>query len=406
MPLTPLRVLLLEDNPGDARLLREYFAEAGAIPVELVHVETLAAALEQLRRYPFGIVLSDLNVPDSQGLATFLTMHAQFPNVPVVLLTGLGDDALGMDAVHQGAQDYLVKGQVTSSLLTRALQYAIERHRDKQQLAQYATELRDKNAQLQADLELARQLQLAMLPQQFPRVPANAAAGDSALEFFKFYYPAGTVSGDFFTALPLSDTMVGVFICDVMGHGVRAALVTAMMRALVQDLTPGSRDDPGRLLASINRGLTGILKQTNTTLFATAAYLVADVAQGELRFASAGHPSPLQLHRATGTVETLQGTAKPGPALGLFEDARFTTLTHPLAAGDLLLLFTDGLFEVDAPTGEQYSLPQLAAAVQTHAHLGPAVLLAQVLTEINDFAATRKFVDDVCLIGIEVKRLR
>ncbi len=273
-----------------------------------------------------------------------------------------------------------------------------------ERLVKHATELRHKNEQIEEELKMARELQLALLPQEFPNFPRNVGPRDSALRFFSFYHPTGSVSGDYFDVFPLSDTAVGMFICDVMGHGVRAALVTAMMHAFVQDFNSRA-GDPGALLSEVNRGLTAILKQTGTTLYATAFYLVADVGRGRLLYANAGHPSPLHLHRPAGQVETLRTNGKTGPALGLFKNAIYETCERPLAAGDVLLLFTDGLFEVEGPDDEQYTQERLLAAVRQRIKLGSAELVRDVLDEVKAFSVHKEFDDDVCLIGAEVERV-
>jgi len=104
----------------------------------------------------------------------------------------------------------------------------------------------------------------------------------------------------------------------VMGHGVRSALVTAMLRAMVGDLEMHA-NDPGRFLSEMNRKLAAILKQIKEPLYATAFYLVADVAAGQMRYAKAGHPAPLHLRRQAGVVEPLPSPSHAGAALGLFE---------------------------------------------------------------------------------------
>jgi diguanylate cyclase (GGDEF)-like protein len=125
----PIRVLLIEDNPGDARLIREMFAEAASAPFEAVHEEGLDGALEALRREPCDAVLLDLSLPGSQGLEAFRNLREQMPELPVVVITGRDDEKLAVEAVQRGAQDYLVKGQLTSALLVRSVRYAIERQR-------------------------------------------------------------------------------------------------------------------------------------------------------------------------------------------------------------------------------------------------------------------------------------
>jgi phosphoserine phosphatase RsbU/P len=271
-------------------------------------------------------------------------------------------------------------------------------------LVKQATELRRKNEQIEEEMKMASELQLALLPQEFPSVPRSALPWESALRFFSFYHATGSVSGDYFDVFPLSDSMVGMFICDVMGHGVRAALVTAMMHAFVQDFN-SLAGDPGRLLSEVNRGLTGIFKEAGTMMYTTAFYLVADVGRGRLLYANAGHPSPLQLHRPTGEVDTLRHNGKTGPALGLFSDAAYKTFERPMAAGDLLLLFTDGLFEVEGRNDEQYTQDRLLAAVRSRVNLDSAELVDSVLAEVKEFSVRHEFDDDVCLIGAEVERL-
>jgi serine phosphatase RsbU (regulator of sigma subunit) len=207
----------------------------------------------------------------------------------------------------------------------------------------------------------------------------------------------------------LSDTQVGVFICDVMGHDVRAALVTAMMRALVQDLGAAA-PDPGQLLAQINHNLFSVFKQTGATMYATAFYMVADVARGEIQYASAAHPEPLQVRRHAGLVERLAGNGAPGrtkgPALGLFAEAKFPTHTRKLEAGDLIALYTDGLIEINSSDERQFFTTELLMnAVQRRAQFSTPDLFTGVISEIHQFSGQPDFEDDVCLVGMEVKRL-
>lgn len=120
-------LLLVEDNPGDARLLREMFSDNSSHNAELIHVETINEAEKQLSRRPFDIILLDLGLPDAQGLAAVRRARAAAPHVPLVVLTGLDDESLAAQALQEGAQDYLIKGQIETRGLLRALRYAIER---------------------------------------------------------------------------------------------------------------------------------------------------------------------------------------------------------------------------------------------------------------------------------------
>jgi len=136
MPTKPIRILLVEDNPGDARLIKETLSDAAANQFELACTERLDLALEHVAQHEYDVILLDLTLPDSSGLHTFERMHAQAPTVPTIVLTGLDIETLGIEAMQKGAQDYLIKGQVDTPLLVRSIRYAIERKILENQLLQ------------------------------------------------------------------------------------------------------------------------------------------------------------------------------------------------------------------------------------------------------------------------------
>ncbi|PLZ94702.1 hybrid sensor histidine kinase/response regulator [Fischerella thermalis CCMEE 5198] len=136
MPEQPIKVLLVEDNPGDVRLLQEFLWDVTTAQFELMPVERLDRTLKLLNQESFDVILLDLSLPDSQGLETFITLHGQAPAIPIIVLTGLDDENLALRAMQEGAQDYLVKGQVSGDLLVRCMRYAIERQRIEEALRQ------------------------------------------------------------------------------------------------------------------------------------------------------------------------------------------------------------------------------------------------------------------------------
>jgi two-component system, cell cycle sensor histidine kinase and response regulator CckA len=138
MTTTPIEILLVEDNIGDVRLLQENLKEVNPIQFRLTQVEWLKDALVYLARSKFDIVLLDLSLPDSQGLETFFQIYRQDATIPVIVLTGLDDESLAIEAMQAGVQDYLVKGQVTGDLLIRSIRYAIERKQTEQKLREQA----------------------------------------------------------------------------------------------------------------------------------------------------------------------------------------------------------------------------------------------------------------------------
>jgi signal transduction histidine kinase len=148
-----LNVLLIEDNPGDARLIQLMLDEAAAeIEVALARADRLSAGLEWLHGSPIDVVLLDLSLPDSQGFDTFTRLHDHAPSVPIVVLSGLQDEEMAVRAVHAGAQDYLVKGQVNGHVLVRALRYAVERQRLEQQRVEMDRQQREFFTSISHDL--------------------------------------------------------------------------------------------------------------------------------------------------------------------------------------------------------------------------------------------------------------
>jgi sigma-B regulation protein RsbU (phosphoserine phosphatase) len=269
------------------------------------------------------------------------------------------------------------------------------------ELAQNREELRAKNLQMEDDLKMAREIQLAMLPQQYPVFPIPGRPGESAFRFTDCYLPTGSVGGDFFAVSALSDTQASVFLCDVAGHGARSALVTAMIRALVEELKPLATN-PGEFLTQLNRDLCAILKPAGTPLLTTAFCLVADSRTAVMRYANAGHLKPLHVRRRAGQVVTLaNASGKSQPALGLMDTVAYQSSEVLLSPQDLLVLFTDGLIEVQHPNGEFYTQELLRTAMQQRLDLPAPQLFDQLLAELSRFADGIGFTDDVCLVGMD-----
>jgi PAS domain S-box-containing protein len=174
--ITVLNILLIEDNPGDIRLLQEILREVNTTRCQITPVMTLAAAIAQLSgsddkedspHNRFDVILLDLSLPDSQGIASFLNLHNRYPNIPIIILTGLDDQELAISAMQQGAQDYTVKGQVDRNLLLRSMRYAIERERTETALRQAKLELEQRVIERTQDLQqINDRLQLELLERQ------------------------------------------------------------------------------------------------------------------------------------------------------------------------------------------------------------------------------------------------
>ena len=190
-------------------------------------------------------------------------------------------------------------------------------------------------------------------------------------------------------------------ICDVTGHGIRAALITAMIRALAEELKLPARD-PGQFLRKLNFDLHSILKNTGSPMLTTAFYAVANCQTGLLRFANAGHPRPLLIRRSQNRVEPLaNASGRSQPALGLFEDPPYETSETTITPGDFLMLFTDGLYEVQGQNEELYSQQRLMLDVKNLLNHPPGILFDELIRVVRSFANNGQFEDDVCLVGMD-----
>jgi phosphoserine phosphatase RsbU/P len=339
-------------------------------------------------------------LPDEDGLTLLAAIHAmpEDRRPVVVMLTGGGSEQVAVDAMKLGAKDYVMKTALNLPTLRRAILGALERRRLEAQLAESTALLRRQHEQLEADLAMARQVQQALLPQHY----GTFAAGGRSLRFSHRWIPGHQVAGDFFGVFPVSDTAAGIFQCDVMGHGVRAALITALLRGLLRE-QQALAGDPGAFLGALNRQLQGLLARVGDLVYVTAVYLVVDPARAEVRFANAGHPTPFHLERSAGRIGACALPYGPGPALGLMPDFIYDTATRPLAAGDGVLLFTDGIYEVEGTDGEQLGQERLGKAIAARLRQETSQLLDGLLEDVQAHrgGGIAPLPDDVCLVAVD-----
>src|SRR5208283_3392771 len=147
-----IRILLIEDNPGDARLLKEMLREAD-VRFELECIDRLSSGIAKVKSVGFDVILLDLGLPDSQGLDTLTRLNEIRPEAPIIVLTGLADEVVGIQAVQEGAQDFLVKGQVDKHMLFRSINYAIGRKKIEEKVREKTTELLNANVALKVLLK-------------------------------------------------------------------------------------------------------------------------------------------------------------------------------------------------------------------------------------------------------------
>ena len=266
-------------------------------------------------------------------------------------------------------------------------------------LSNVANELKLRNSEYEKELELARQVQQAVLlenPQPFPK---KGVRSEFRADFSMHYEPDSEMAGDFYEVFEVSDTQVGILICDVMGHGVRAALVVAMIRGLIEKESD-SATHPEWFLYGLNDSLANIFTHAGIQMFATALYMVVDVKQGTLSYASAGHPLPII---SKGGVSSLMKSKKivRGPALGLMAEAPYGSDSISLNELDQVMLYTDGIFEVENPAGEELGVDALIEELSEQNPADARAAIDCILKRAQAHSQNNGYGDDVCLLGID-----
>lgn len=329
----PYRILLVEDDPGDALLVEELLADTGLEPI-LRWKKTLGDALTEIGREAPDVVLLDLHLPDVSGVPAVGAVLDACPTAAVVVLTGLAESRAGTQAVASGAQDYLVKGQVEPDLLGRVLRYAIHRKQ-----AEHANaELLENRIHAQENARLER----GLLPAPLLRTPGVAATSR--------YLPGrqrALLGGDFLDVVQTSDGLVHAVIGDVSGHGPDEAALGVLLRITWRALTlAGHRGI--ELMGLLEEVL--IAERPRADMFTTCATVVLDPATDVVTVTLAGHHPPLLC--ADGTAREVD--AALGIALGIMPGQGVWRPTESrLPGATALLLYTDGLIEGHTGKGRQ-----------------------------------------------------
>jgi serine phosphatase RsbU (regulator of sigma subunit) len=327
------RVLLVEDDPGDAFLVTELLAEVDP-ELAVTVATTVGSALEQLAGC--DCVLLDLNMPGTAGLASLHAVLRADDHAAVCVLTGLDDEHLGMAAVAAGAQDYLVKGKVDGEVLIRALRYAVERRRAETSMLR----LREEELAAAESVRLER----GLLPS-----PLLAGSGVRSRQYYRSGRRRSLLGGDFFDAVLGPDGTVHAIIGDVCGHGPDEAALGALLRVSWRALVLAGVAEP-QVLPKLQQVLES--ERHERTLFATVCTVAFAPGDGAL-VRLAGHPPPVALQ--PGPVAIAPTVGLP---LGIRSDACWDALRVPLEPGWSLLLYTDGLVEGRGPTPGELLWPE------------------------------------------------
>lgn len=391
------RILVVDDEEINCELLEGLLESFG---YETITAENGEVALEKLDE-SIDLVLLDVMMPVMNGfeVARRIRAHETLSQLPIVMATALSSKADRLQAVEAGANDFVTKPIDRVELRVR-LASLLKMKAAQDEAKHRQEELRRKNEALEADLNLAREIQQAFFPPRFSTFPSRGIIEQQSLRFDCRCYPTSTLGGDFADIVQISPTKVGLIVCDVMGHGIRSALVTAILRGLVEELSHEA-STPGHFLTQLNVSLMAVLSRAKAPLFASAFYAVADIESREVSFANAGHPRPFLVRRAAGSVEPLSANdCDCGPALGVCEEFEYPTCRCAFESGDFLTIFTDGLFEVQDEEDE-FGEERLRQSIARRLQQPMTQIFDEVLAEVQEFASGHVFDDDVCLVGME-----
>jgi serine phosphatase RsbU (regulator of sigma subunit)/anti-sigma regulatory factor (Ser/Thr protein kinase) len=369
-------ILVVDDDEHGLRALLAVLEPLGQ---RLVAVRSGMEALRMLLREEFALILLDVRMPGLDGFETarYISARARTRHVPIIFLTAQAEDV--EQAVHAyaaGAVDYVAK-PIDADVLRSKVAVFVELQRER------GARVREARARAQAEA-IAGALQQHLLPDRLPQV--------AALPMAARYRPGehiAQVGGDWYDALVLSDSLVGVAIGDAVGHGVRAATLMGELRSALRAYAIEEPHEPGLVLTRLN---SLVARTHGPEMVATLLYVVIDLDGGIARFASAGH-LPALVRDPDGHTRFLEHT--PRPPLGVADHTSFASWEAPLAADATMLLYTDGLIErrgepIDA------GLERLRAALAR----APADLEGLCTHVLADLAGETALRDDAALLAL------
>ncbi|MAX97821.1 MAG: fused response regulator/phosphatase [Oceanospirillaceae bacterium] len=353
-------------------------------------------ALESIARSIPDIVVCDLKMPGMHGIELLELIKKDYPDLPVIVVSGAGvmDDVV--KALRLGADDFLVKPILDLEVLHHALKKALQRARLECDNRAYREHLEKTNRELQrglnelrADQQAGRQAQLRMLPDPLDY---------ESIHCEHLIYPSLMLSGDFLDYFELGDNQLAFYIADVSGHGASSAFVTVLLKNLTYRLRRnrqrGSSDDlmhPAQVLDRINSELLASELEKHLTMF----YGVIDTRTLEMRYSVGGHfPMPVLLDDEGGRY--LEGRGMP---VGLFREAQYQEYSATLKADFALLMFSDGILEImkESTLNDKEAL-LLDVAVRSRGDLS-------VLTSELGAGTTDDLPDDIALMAVRRGRL-
>ena len=375
------RILVVDDEPDlEPLMLQRMRRDIRSGRYKFVFAQNGVEALEKLRQEnDIDMVLSDINMPQMDGLTLLEQIPKVDPNIRSVIISAYGDMKNIRTAMNRGAFDF-----VTKPVDFEDLRVTIDRTLRNMAEWREALQSRDRLVALQNELDVARGMQQSILPTRFPKDPSYAVYGKMQ--------PARNVGGDFFDVMYLNDGRVGLAVADVSDKGVPAALFMMSSRALLKGAAIGV-GLPGEVLREVNDLL---IEDNEGGMFVTLLYAVYDPSSRELTYANGGHNSPLVVH-PDGTSALFPLT--DGIALGIAPDLSYKQNTVTLSPGDSVIFYTDGVTEAMNSEEEEFGLDPLSEFFRTNPPENPEETTAAVFDAVNAFAGEMAQSDDItCLV--------
>ena len=374
-------LLLVDDDPENIEMVNSILGDKYEIRVAKNGVKALELA--NMEPTP-GLILLDVIMPHMDGYEAckHLKEDAKTRDIPIIFLTGKTDVVDETRGFEVGAVDYIHKPFSPPIVTARVRTHLMLRDAHETVARQLAT--------MNSELEMARQVQLSILPREIPDLPG--------LEIVTRYLPMSSVAGDFYDFLVMDDKHLGILIADVSGHGLPSALIASMLQSALAWQSPHA-SDPGQVLSGLNRSINGKFDRH----FVTAAYLFVDMEQGTVKYAGAAHPPLLFWHakpgRATEYVEN-------GLMLGPFADSSYASVTISPQRGDRIVLFTDGIVEAKNSSGSEFGLDRLKQILESKHDLPLGRLTDALLYGLSSWsqhAIGSSQSDDITLLAIDFK---
>jgi sigma-B regulation protein RsbU (phosphoserine phosphatase) len=371
----PFRVLVADDQADVLEALRWLLTGEGYEPQ---FVSSTDAAMERLRAEPFDLLLMDLNysrdtTSGREGLELISRVRSHDPALPIVVMTGWGSIDTAVEAMRRGAKSFVQKPWEDVTLL-EILQREIAD----------ARAARRRDHRQQRELEDARLIQRGLLPTVLPRV--------GGIELAVAWQPVQDVGGDCFDTLTFGRS-VGVSIADISGKGLPAALLMSNLQAAVRAFAQEA-SEPSWVCASVNRLLC---RNMASGRFATFCYARVEPEAGRIVYSNAGHNPPLVV-RAGGVTTPL---SEGGMVLGIFPENVYAQAETPIARGDRIIFYTDGITEARNADGEEYGEERLAAAALASRPLPVEQMKDALFADVTAFSRG-KFDDDATLIVVGI----